>query len=119
MHTPGPWKVELDELGCPIVRSPAYQVASVMWCGFTMGDWHKGGPSAEAKRLEITSNARLIAVAPDLLAALRDARESSAALLRAIARAGVVNEVDAALDRKIDGFGVRMQDAIAKAEGRI
>ena len=58
LHTPGPW-VARDVLGqaSNIVTNDALYVAQVY------GHKNKGGP--------MTANARLIAAAPDLLAALR------------------------------------------------
>lgn len=68
--TPGTWMVGLDSIGSPVIKAAKCTVATVSWCGFTMGDWQKGGAKAEVKRLEITANARLLAAAPELLEAL-------------------------------------------------
>jgi hypothetical protein len=59
-HTPGPWSVaEPDANGQPIVRAEHFEVATC---------WHHCVGSIER---EARANARLIAAAPDLLAALK------------------------------------------------
>ncbi len=100
-HTPGPWEVGLDTLGSPVVVARKYAVATLSWCGFNMGGWHKGGPNAEAKRIEISANARLVAAAPELLEALK-------ALLD-----------DAPFSMNPESAAIHQQavDVIAKAEG--
>lgn len=62
-------------------------------------------------------DARLMAASTDLLAALKEARDASAALMRAIVEAGVTKEVMSRVPEKYDGFGVRANEAIRKAEG--
>ena len=57
-HTPGPWTVK----SATSVVADGAQVAS---CGFKMGSWPKEDYDTEE------ANARLIAAAPDLLAACR------------------------------------------------
>jgi len=59
-HTPGPWKVHLVD-GALIVDDAGWEVAEAS------GDY-----DTDADRME--ANARLIAAAPDLLAALKHAR---------------------------------------------
>ena len=73
----------------------------------------------EADTLE--ANARLIATAPDLLAALKDMRDALAAMMRVVAmhEGAIAEEFGQEIDRLgiRRGFGVRAQDAIARAEG--
>ena len=59
-HTPGPWFVaEPDSNEQPIVRAEHIEIATC---------WHH---CVESIRLEAEANARLIAAAPDLLAAVK------------------------------------------------
>lgn len=105
-HTPGPWTVVgLSRSICgKSFDGVAREIVSRV----------RGGSSEAAD-----ANARLIAAAPDLLAACKELREGLAAAMRvaaegdftdlfveAMARAGVTN-----------GIGARAEDAIAKAEG--
>jgi hypothetical protein len=61
MHTPGPWCVgDLDQHGQRIVRQEHIEIATC---------WHHSVGSIEQ---EMEANARLIAAAPDLLAALSE-----------------------------------------------
>ena len=94
-HTPGPWRVIIDDDGNPLSGRPSVQAsdeldcAIVHWDGFVQEYWR----SARGDK-EIQANARLIAAAPDLLEALegvvrvadRDTPEFAAARA-AIARA--------------------------------
>ena len=59
-HTPGPWRANSSWIEGPKM---ALRVAAI--------DWPKRG-SAPASKAEAEANARLIAAAPDLLAALED-----------------------------------------------
>lgn len=64
-------------------------------------------------------NSRLIECAPELLEACKLGREASAALLRAIKEAKTLDDVMTNPDlAKYNGFGVKMQAAITKAEGK-
>lgn len=71
-HTPGPWRVVIDDDGNPLSGRPSvvaadeYDCAIVHWDGFAQTYWR----SARGDK-EIHANARLIAAAPDLLDALR------------------------------------------------
>ena len=59
----------------------------------------------------------------ELLASLRETREVAAALFRVIAGRGLVDDVLAELPpgmvERTEGFGVRADQAIAKAEGKL
>lgn len=60
-HTPGPWQVfNAGHLGCGVTRR---------YCGDIA---HCHGYDTNRSRAEELANARLIAAAPDMLAALRD-----------------------------------------------
>ncbi len=65
-HTPGPWEIRRDT---DVTGYPVFSIA---------------GMSGEQKRDVVTldANARLIAAAPDLLAALEDLRAEALAWLR-------------------------------------
>jgi len=64
-HTPGPWYLKDDGGVLQVSDSREHTKASavVHWCGFNFGD---------KRRTVKRANARLIAAAPDLLAALED-----------------------------------------------
>jgi hypothetical protein len=93
--TPGPWHIDRIAAGPSlyVIASDGEDVARV-----------RGGGK------DSRPNAHLIAAAPDLLTACKEAREVSAHMMRFIAD----NVPTDAMLR----FGVRLQDAIAKAEGR-
>ena len=69
-HTPGPWRVVIDDDGNPLSGRPSVHApddldcAIVHWDGFVQTYWR----SARGDR-EIHANAHLIAAAPDLLEA--------------------------------------------------
>lgn len=95
-HTPGPWSAEPMEDGCSV----AYRIndASGYEVAVTSGRDSDG---------EEAANARLIAAAPDMLAALKEARD----LL-----AGDLTGVE--WKRACHAFVAKADAAIAKAEGR-
>lgn len=70
-HTPGPWRIVIDDDGNPlsgrpmIAAAPELDCAIVHWDGFKQWFWE----SARGEK-EMHANARLIAAAPDLLEAL-------------------------------------------------
>lgn len=70
-HTPGPWRIVIDDDGNPlsgrpmVAAAPELDCAIVHWDGFVQPYWR----SARGDK-EIHANARLIAAAPDLLEAL-------------------------------------------------
>jgi hypothetical protein len=70
-HTPGPWRIVIDDDGNSlsgrpmIAAAPELDCAIVHWDGFEQEFWE----SARGKK-EMHANARLIAAAPDLLEAL-------------------------------------------------
>lgn len=70
-HTPGPWRVIIDDDGNPLSGRPSVCASDeldcmiVHWDGFVQQYWR----SARGDK-EIHANARLIAAAPDMLAAL-------------------------------------------------
>ena len=63
-HTPGPWAVTDDKLGVFSANMPLYQNKVIANCG-----------AVARERAENEANARLIAAAPDLLAACQAAIE--------------------------------------------
>jgi hypothetical protein len=64
LHTPGPWEVRTTPSGelCIIRTKDKNPLAGIAWTG---------EPSAFASAEKIAANARLIAAAPDLLAACK------------------------------------------------
>lgn len=95
-HTPGPWAVSIDDTGgnfsgWPSVQAaPERDVSVVHRAGFKQEFW------GDLSQRECLANARLIAAAPDLLAALK--------------------AVVSVADRKTTEFD-QARAAIAKAEG--
>ena len=81
-HTPGPWRVIIDDDGNPLSGRPSVAAsdeldcAIVHWDGFIQEYWR----SARGDK-EIHANARLIAAAPDMLEALEAAEESIATFI--------------------------------------
>lgn len=79
-HTPGPWRVIIDDDGNPLSGRPGVFASDeldcgiVHWDGFVQEYWR----SARGDK-EIHANARLIAAAPELLAALEAVLDSSGA----------------------------------------
>lgn len=59
-HTPGPWNIDVGKIGAIAIIGDAMQLTALVY---------GGTPSAQA------ANARLIAAAPDLLAALIESRD--------------------------------------------
>ena len=100
-HTPGPWTCTIDDEGFNVFQDDPKHPGN--------GDHIMciaGNPESEA-------NARLIAAAPELLAALRDTLESLECHEQDCQRDGLKNAAKAAR-RQIDAA----RAAIAKAEGR-
>lgn len=103
-HTPGPWHVTADYCGALAVNDhlqfpSEFPVALI------------GGPLADKR-----ANARLIAAAPDLLAALERVENRLTMAARAFYGAGRAKDLRAALDNWIaDAETARA--AIAKAKG--
>jgi hypothetical protein len=89
-HTPGPWTIEKSEFGDHWVRQPGIAGFSICLIGH---------PEQEA-------NARLIAAAPDLLFAAKDAVESCPGYVRGFH--DIKDECS---------FCMLLKEAIAKAEG--
>ena len=118
-HTPGAWSVE------PATEStPCHVYAN-----------DPNGCAADADLVTVAdfintdADARLIAAAPDLLAALKETLAACSAAMRVIADLDAMHLLDAdVVDRQqrfideckvsgiTNGFGVRVKDAIAKAE---
>lgn len=92
-HTPGPWKVEYENNDGARVSA----IASVAWCPSSAAFGADGSQVITADEAE--ANARLIAAAPDLLAALeavmatrttpwrKDAMKANQLAIAAIAKA--------------------------------
>ncbi len=76
-HTPGPWRVIIDDDGNPLSGRPSvvaadeYDCAIVHWDGFVQTYWQ----SARGEK-EIHANAKLIAAAPELLEVVKDFMEN-------------------------------------------
>ena len=72
-HTPGPWRVVIDDDGNPLSGRPSVEASDELDCaivhsdGFIQEYWR----SARGDK-EIHANARLIAAAPDMLEALQE-----------------------------------------------
>ena len=96
-HTPGPWTYECGDDGAVVYKEAVGTVANVP----------DDLTASEA-------NARLIAAAPDLLAALVDARNVLALALPKFGEDSTDDE-DSADD--VQGLINRIDDAIAKAKG--
>lgn len=111
-HTPGPWRVSTTPSGDRVIGIGKRTGEGIADCGF--GTWRVGGEEALA-------NARLIAAAPDLLAAVKSALAFIEADNLACEAGTCIGEITT-LDlhtgepRKIDLSALRA--AIAKAEGR-
>jgi hypothetical protein len=105
--TPGPWHIDRIAAGPSlyVIASDGEDVARV-----------RGGGK------DSRPNAHLIAAAPDLLTACKEAREVSAHMMRFIAdnvpTDAMLRFAESMENAAFAGFGVRLQDAIAKAEGR-
>lgn len=91
-HTPGPWIIEADKHGILVLADGAGLSISVTIPGRRPSD-------------EDRANAALIAAAPDLLAALQE-------LLAEVKKIPAMN------GRDFNGLGIRVNNAIAKAEAR-
>jgi hypothetical protein len=103
-HTPGPWAVDDDTLEIFSIV-PGH---STGWIAKVLGNDDNGRPLSPD---EMAANARLIAAAPEMLSALRAARDDLSDLLEVahLTDEGVA-DTTAVLDQVIA--------AIAKAEGR-
>jgi len=98
-HTPGPWQLHKSD-DTLVIGSDCREVAEAC------GDYTE---EAEWPRME--ANARLIAAAPDLLSALKDARESIEALANMVSDATQFRQ-------DVSDDLARINAAIAKAEGQ-
>ena len=106
MPTPGPWR----HMGVYVFGGSGDQTVILGRAAY-----------ADVSFREAEANARLIAAAPDLYEALKEMRNACAAAMRVIATdALAVTEWEAELRRigVTDGFGVRANAALAKAEGQ-
>ena len=112
-HTPGPWRIEGEfdaDTGVSVVSDLGGGTGLICELGPWCGEWDEN---------EI-ADALLIAAAPDLLASLKETKDAAAVLMLLIADFARIYEIDLELmidQRLFDGFGVRAQAAIAKAEG--
>jgi hypothetical protein len=111
-HTPGPWQIQLwNDSSRPSRRDTPVITTGKDAIGELFNLWDEDGEDREAERL---ANARLIAAAPDLLAALKDAE----ALLFLL---GKEHEETGGIDYNADfiaGTRNELLLSIAKAEGR-
>lgn len=67
-HTPGPWKVSRSDKDGAEVKA----IAEIAWCGVGAAYSMVSGVTQHIDAEECRANARLIAAAPELLAALED-----------------------------------------------
>jgi hypothetical protein len=117
-HTPGPWHFSHGR------SNHADSTDGVLGAVETVDGWYVcdvWADCVEEHDYEPEANARLIAAAPDLLAALKEMRDACAAAMRVIARhEGQTGEFVLELKGAgvADGFGVRANALIAKAEGK-
>jgi hypothetical protein len=106
-HTPGPWEVGGVGNTCVTPSTDKQERICVCWDTFPKqlddGSW-------EDHTQEIQANARLIAAAPELLAALKECRDRLSDWVECSDRNEDVADDNAALEMAIA--------AIAKAEGR-
>lgn len=118
-HTPGPWRVE----GCRIMAAGESHVALIDACG-----------GNDCYVTATDDDMRLIAAAPDLLVALKETIAAASAALRVVAEidlptrlAPMMGSPESRQQALVDemkmagvenGFGVRANAAIAKAEGK-
>jgi hypothetical protein len=104
-HTPGPWIVgdqRRRDPGCILIHtSSGESIASA---------WNLMRPDGSGPDTPMEANARLIAAAPDLLAACKSAME----LLDGLGGADVLGDFFAA---RADDESAKLMAAIAKAEG--
>ncbi len=100
-HTPGPWRVSESDT----VVGPSGNVVAEC-CGYSV----QATDAAQRKQGGREANARLIAAAPDLLAALRSLFENCAMIHSQWGDNDNKKEADAAI--------ASARAAIAKAEGR-
>lgn len=126
-HTPGPWRwdrgLDDDETRCFVTQAVSGQAH------YVIAEIQNGAPG-DCLETEV-ANARLVAAAPDLLAALKECRDAVTAAMRVVADLDAMRLLGADADTRQarfvdelkvagvkDGFGVRANAAIAKAEGR-
>jgi hypothetical protein len=103
-HTPGPWNTDEQV----IFASSGEAVAST----WKFGQFDVGGRGSHA---EADANARLIAAAPELLAALK----SALSWITVLTETSPGNAEDMRdMEHKRDYLGAELRAAIAKAEGR-
>lgn len=104
-HTPSPWFVDYDTGGYPQVRpqaEPGYTIATVITC-INM-PWE-----------EVQANCRLIAAAPDLLQACKDAYEQMHGLIRRLSDAGLYGTPDDLYGGKNPATLMQLRTVIAAA----
>ncbi len=125
-HTAGPWVWGDDDNLYPAAPYAVYRAHRDL-PDDTPGKWDGDYPDRPEAIVQTDSGVYgpdgadrpLIAAAPDLLAALKEMRQVAAAAMAVIEQCGLV---DAFVDRLalmgvLDGFGVRADSALAKAEG--
>ncbi len=112
-HTPGPWQLHKSD-DTLVIGSDCREVAEAC------GDYTEEAERPVLQRLveyldhhgrRMEANARLIAAAPDLLSALKDARESIEALANMVSDATQFRQ-------DVSDDLARINAAIAKAEGQ-
>lgn len=103
-HTPGPWIVDIAAFSCyrsisTAARPPYEKIAEIPWAEPSVFD------------AERNANARLIAAAPELLAALENARLDLDYIVASLARKNTISI------SSVQNCAARARQAIAKAKG--
>lgn len=104
-HTPGPWRVAIDDDGNPLSGRPSVLASEeidcgiVHWDGFVQTYWRSARGDTE-----IHANAKLIAASPTMLDTLCGVREALEAIdpSRPLQYTEVMALVKAAIDRVVD-----------------
>ena len=114
-HTPGPWYVDIDEL----MRDDSYAVTTGEYLG---GDWIASArplldDNGMVRGAEHQANARLIAAAPDLYAALGRTLAAINDLYRERAHDGHCSLWEAKQMYNNDGAVIAARAALRKARG--
>ena len=122
-HTPGPWKIDRSWGDTLFIKGGLIERETVVLVSLTRQDTEtmpNGDMITRKTKLpHAEANAHLIEAAPDLLEACMFGRDAAAALLRAIKSAKTLADVmDNSELAQYNGFGVKMDAAIAKARGQ-
>src|SRR5262245_8831819 len=95
-HTPGPWTVDSDESIAVRPNGDGGRVCTLNWLR------GRQGLNGRREANEVEANARLIAAAPDMLAALTEIVSADEAALAELASFGVADLLSPAIHRLTD-----------------